>query len=151
MSRKATAGIHAPTESWFAASKNERVYGERFETRDAVKPCRLNTSKCFATGSGCTRRWLQVTRQFLKRLAYRSTTENTGSMKPTCLEDEKSGEGQPQSRGFYLSELLDFPDQVVQVFCGVKVRAIRCNSTGWLKLASVPVPSNEPKAPIQTV
>ena len=25
---------NAPTESWFGGFKNERVYGERFETRD---------------------------------------------------------------------------------------------------------------------
>lgn len=27
---------NAPTESWFGSFKNERVYGERFETRDEV-------------------------------------------------------------------------------------------------------------------
>lgn len=29
--------LNAPTESWFGSFKNERVYGERFETRDEVK------------------------------------------------------------------------------------------------------------------
>lgn len=28
--------LNAPTESWFGSFKNERVYGERFETRDKV-------------------------------------------------------------------------------------------------------------------
>ncbi len=27
---------NAPTESWFGGFKNERVYGERFETREEV-------------------------------------------------------------------------------------------------------------------
>ncbi len=34
MSRKGNCWDNAPTESWFGGFKNERVYGERFETRD---------------------------------------------------------------------------------------------------------------------
>ena len=37
MSRKGNCWDNAPTESWFNSFKNERVYGERFETRDEVK------------------------------------------------------------------------------------------------------------------
>lgn len=33
MSRKGNCWDNAPTESWFGSFKNERVYGERFETR----------------------------------------------------------------------------------------------------------------------
>ncbi len=37
MSRKGNCWDNAPTESWFGSFKNERVYGESFETRDAMK------------------------------------------------------------------------------------------------------------------
>lgn len=37
MSRKENCWDNAPTESWFGGFKNERVYGERFETRDEMK------------------------------------------------------------------------------------------------------------------
>lgn len=37
MSRKGNCWDNAPTESWFGSFKNERVYGERFETREAIK------------------------------------------------------------------------------------------------------------------
>jgi putative transposase len=37
MSRKGNCWDNAPTESWFGSFKNERVYGERFETREEVK------------------------------------------------------------------------------------------------------------------
>ena len=37
MSRKGNCWDNAPTESWFGSFKNERVYGERFETRDEMK------------------------------------------------------------------------------------------------------------------
>ncbi len=37
MSRKGNCWDHAPTESWFNSFKNERVFGERFVTRDAMK------------------------------------------------------------------------------------------------------------------
>lgn len=37
MSRKGNCWDNAPTESWFGSFKNERVYGERFETREAMK------------------------------------------------------------------------------------------------------------------
>jgi len=36
MSRKGNCWDNAPTESWFGSFKNERVHGERFETRDEV-------------------------------------------------------------------------------------------------------------------
>ena len=36
MSRKGDCWDNAPTESWFGSFKNERVHGERFETRDEV-------------------------------------------------------------------------------------------------------------------
>ena len=36
MSRKGDCWDNAPTESWFGSFKNERVYGERFETRNEV-------------------------------------------------------------------------------------------------------------------
>lgn len=36
MSRKGNCWDNAPTESWFGSFKNERVYGERFDTRDEV-------------------------------------------------------------------------------------------------------------------
>ena len=36
MSRKGNCWDNAPSESWFGSFKNERVYGERFETRDEV-------------------------------------------------------------------------------------------------------------------
>lgn len=36
MSRKRNCWDNAPTESWFGSFKNERVYGERFETRVEV-------------------------------------------------------------------------------------------------------------------
>jgi transposase InsO family protein len=36
VSRKGNCWDNAPTESWFGGFKNERVYGERFETRDEV-------------------------------------------------------------------------------------------------------------------
>jgi transposase InsO family protein len=37
MSRKGNCWDNAPTESWFGSFKNERVYGERFETRDEMR------------------------------------------------------------------------------------------------------------------
>ena len=37
MSRKGNCWDNAPTESWFGSFKNERVHGERFETREAMK------------------------------------------------------------------------------------------------------------------
>ena len=37
MSRKGNCWDNAPTESWFGGFKNERVYGESFETRDEMK------------------------------------------------------------------------------------------------------------------
>lgn len=37
MSRKRNCWDNAPTESWFGSFKNERVYGERFKTRDEIK------------------------------------------------------------------------------------------------------------------
>lgn len=37
MSRKGNCWDNAPTESWFGSFKNERVYGERFESRDEIK------------------------------------------------------------------------------------------------------------------
>jgi putative transposase len=37
MSRKGDCWDNAPTESWFGSFKNERVYGERFETRDEAR------------------------------------------------------------------------------------------------------------------
>lgn len=37
MSRKGDCWDNAPTESWFGSFKNERVYGERFETREEIK------------------------------------------------------------------------------------------------------------------
>ena len=36
MSRKGDCWDNAPTESWFGSFKNERVYGEHFETRDEM-------------------------------------------------------------------------------------------------------------------
>jgi putative transposase len=36
MSRKGNCWDNAPTESWFGSFKNERVYGERFETREEM-------------------------------------------------------------------------------------------------------------------
>ena len=36
MSRKGNCWDNAPSESWFGSFKNERVYGERFETRDEM-------------------------------------------------------------------------------------------------------------------
>jgi putative transposase len=36
LGRKGNCWDNAPTESWFGGFKNERVYGERFETRDEV-------------------------------------------------------------------------------------------------------------------
>ena len=37
MSRKGNCWDNAPTESWFNSFKNERVFGERFETRDELR------------------------------------------------------------------------------------------------------------------
>ncbi len=37
MSRKGNCWDNAPSESWFGSFKNERVYGELFETRDEMK------------------------------------------------------------------------------------------------------------------
>ncbi len=37
MSRKGNCWDNAPTESWFNTFKNERVFGERFTTRHAMK------------------------------------------------------------------------------------------------------------------
>jgi transposase InsO family protein len=37
MSRKGNGWDHAPTESWFNSFKHERVFGERFATREAMK------------------------------------------------------------------------------------------------------------------
>lgn len=37
MSRKGNCWDNAPTESWFNSFKNERVFGECFATRDAMK------------------------------------------------------------------------------------------------------------------
>jgi putative transposase len=37
MSRKGHCWDHAPTESWFNRFRNERVFGEHFATRDAMK------------------------------------------------------------------------------------------------------------------
>jgi len=37
MSRKGNCWDNAPTESWFNSFKNERVFGERFETREQIR------------------------------------------------------------------------------------------------------------------
>ncbi|WP_407066728.1 IS3 family transposase [Ferrovum sp.] len=37
MSRKGNCWDNAPMESWFGSFKTERVYGERFETRDDMR------------------------------------------------------------------------------------------------------------------
>ena len=37
MSRKGNCWDNAPTENWFGSFKNERVHGERFETREEMK------------------------------------------------------------------------------------------------------------------
>ena len=37
MSRKGNCWDNAPTESWFNSFQNERVFGERFDTREAMK------------------------------------------------------------------------------------------------------------------
>ncbi|SDX66169.1 Integrase core domain-containing protein [Thiocapsa roseopersicina] len=37
MSSKGNCRDNAPTESWFNSFKSERVFGERFATRDAMK------------------------------------------------------------------------------------------------------------------
>ena len=37
MSRKGNCWDNAPTESWFSCFKNERVFDERFATRDAMQ------------------------------------------------------------------------------------------------------------------
>ena len=37
MSRKGNCWDNAHSESWFGSFKNERVYGERFETLDEMK------------------------------------------------------------------------------------------------------------------
>ncbi len=37
MSRKGDGWDHAPAESWFNSFKNERLFGERFTTREAMK------------------------------------------------------------------------------------------------------------------
>ena len=57
MSRKGNCMDNAPSESWFGSFKNERVYGERFETRDEMKAMSSEYIEVFSTGSGCTRHW----------------------------------------------------------------------------------------------
>ena len=37
MSRQGNGWDNAPTERWFNRFKNERVFGERFATREAMK------------------------------------------------------------------------------------------------------------------
>lgn len=47
MSRKGDCWDNAPTESWFGGFKNERVHGERFETRDDMKAVAFEYIECF--------------------------------------------------------------------------------------------------------
>jgi transposase InsO family protein len=47
MSRKGNCWDHAPTESWLNSFKNERVFGERFLTRDAMKATAFESIEAF--------------------------------------------------------------------------------------------------------
>ena len=39
--------VNAPTESWFNSFKNERVFGERFSTREAMKATAFDDIEVF--------------------------------------------------------------------------------------------------------
>ncbi len=47
MSRKGNGWDNAPTESWFNSFKHERVFGERFATRQAMKNTAFEDSEVF--------------------------------------------------------------------------------------------------------
>jgi putative transposase len=47
MSHKGNCWDNAPTESWFGSFKNERVYGERFETRQEMKAMAFEYTEVF--------------------------------------------------------------------------------------------------------
>jgi putative transposase len=47
MSRKNICWDNAPTENWFGSFKNERVYGERFAKRVAMKAMAFEYTEVF--------------------------------------------------------------------------------------------------------
>ncbi len=47
MSRKGNGWDNAPAESWFNRFKNERVFGERFATREAMKAIAVESIEVF--------------------------------------------------------------------------------------------------------
>ena len=77
MSRKGNCWDNAPTESWFGSFKNERVYGEQFETRDEMKAMAFEYIEVFYN-----RRRLHST------LGYKSPMQYLGDWL-TSQQDEK--------------------------------------------------------------
>ena len=80
MSRKGNCWDNAPTESWFNSFKNERVFGERFATRDAMTATafeyievfynrkRLHSTLGYTSPAGFLRDWIN-TREEEKQVA----------------------------------------------------------------------------------
>ena len=72
MSRKGQCWDNAPTESWFNRFKNERVFGERFATRDAMKANafeyievfynrkRLHSTLGYTSPAQCLKDWINT-------------------------------------------------------------------------------------------
>jgi putative transposase len=87
MSRKGNCWHDAPTENWFGSFKNERVYGERFGTRNAMKMMAFEYIEVFYN-----RKRLHSTLghkspgQFMQDWLTAKNQENH------CLEDEKPRE-----------------------------------------------------------
>jgi len=88
MSRKGNCWDNAPTESWFGGFKNERVYGERFETRDEVTAMTFEYIEVFYN-----RKRLHSTLGYKSPMQFLSDWLNPSLPFPLCL-----------------SKVPDFPD-----------------------------------------
>ncbi len=100
VSRKGNCWDSTPTESWFGGFKNERVYGERFETRDEVIAMTFEYIEVFYN-----RKRLHSTLEYKSPMLFLCdgsslSNRKTGSMKH-CLEDEKPGEGQRRTGTYF--------------------------------------------------
>jgi len=77
MSRKGNCWDNAPTESWFNSFKNERIFGERFASREAMKATAFEYIEVFynRTRLHCTLGYTSPV-QFLKDWSATQQEEN---------------------------------------------------------------------------
>jgi putative transposase len=88
---------NAPTESCFGSFKNERVYGERFETRDEVIAMAFEYIEVFYN-----RKLLYSTLGYKSPMQFLNDWFNAQQQETHTLEDEKQGEV------YYISNMIAF-------------------------------------------